>query len=165
MTRPASTRAANWPLLSAGITPPSDIEAAALAPIHADGKAGVVGYCWGASWVWVAACRLDIACAACYYGRHIVDLLDEKAPLPGDHALRRPRTPRFRRKTVEAIRAANPQIPIYLYEGAGHGFNCDKRADFRPEAAAVALERTLGFIRRTHRQLTASAIGRSPASG
>ena len=124
--------------------PTRDIEAAARV-LHADGKAGVVGYCWGASWVWVAACRLDIACAACYYGRHIVERLDENPRCPviihfgaqdGSIPL----------ENVDAIRAANPGIPIHVYEGAGHGFNCDKRPDFRPDAAATALERTLGLF-------------------
>lgn len=124
--------------------PTRDIEAAALA-LDADGKAAVVGYCWGASWVWVAACRLDIACAACYYGRHIAELLDEKPRCPvimhfgADDASIPP-------ESVEAIRAANPHIPIHVYQGAGHGFNCDKRPDFRPETAATALERTLAFF-------------------
>ena len=126
--------------------PTQDIEAAARF-LDAEGKAAVVGYCWGASWVWVAACRLDIACAACYYGRHIVDLLDEtpRCPVIMHFGARDASIPL---EAVEAIRAANPQIPIYLYEDAGHGFNCDKRADFRPEAAAVALERTLSLFAR-----------------
>jgi carboxymethylenebutenolidase len=121
-----------------------DIEAAARA-LDADGKAGVVGYCWGASWVWVAACRLDLACAACYYGRHIVELLDETPRCPvilhfGAEDASIPMA------AVDAIRAAHPDIPIYVYEGAGHGFNCDRRADFRPDAAATALERTLALF-------------------
>jgi len=124
--------------------PTRDIEAAARG-LDAHGKAGVVGYCWGASWVWVAACRLDIACAACYYGRHIVELLDEKPRCPvimhfGAQDASIPL------ENVDAIRAANPDIPIHVYEGAGHGFNCDKRPDFRPEAAATALERTLALF-------------------
>jgi carboxymethylenebutenolidase len=88
---------------------------------------------------------LDLACAACYYGRHIVEFLDEKPRCPvilhfgADDAT-------IPRASVDAIRAANPRIPIHVYVGAGHGFNCDKRPDFRPEAAATALERTLAFF-------------------
>jgi carboxymethylenebutenolidase len=124
--------------------PTRDIEAAALA-LDPDGRAGVVGYCWGASWVWVAACRLELACAACYYGRHIVELLDERPRCPvilhfgADDASIPP-------EAVDAIRAAHPHVPIHIYAGAGHGFNCDRRPDFRPQAAATALERTLGLF-------------------
>ncbi len=124
--------------------PTRDIEAAAQA-LDPDGRAAVVGYCWGASWVWVAACRLEIACAACYYGRHIPELLDEKPRCPvilhfGAEDASIPM------EAVEAIRAAHRAIPIYVYEGAGHGFNCDKRPDFRPDAAALARERTLALF-------------------
>ena len=44
---------------------------------------------------------------------------------------------------VEQIGAAHPEVAIHLYEGADHGFNCDMRAQFNAEAAALALERTL----------------------
>lgn len=47
---------------------------------------------------------------------------------------------------VVKIKAAFPDIPVYVYEGAGHGFNCDRRGDFRPEVAALACERTLAFF-------------------
>ena len=124
--------------------PTLDIEAAAKA-IDPERKSGVVGYCWGASWTWVAACRLDMVCAVCYYGRHIVELLDE-----------RPRCPvmmhfgaldaSIPKANVDRIRAAYPDITVHVYEDAGHGFNCDRRADFRPESAALAFERTLAFI-------------------
>ncbi|MCW5699838.1 MAG: dienelactone hydrolase family protein [Rhodospirillales bacterium] len=124
--------------------PVRDIRAAAEA-LRPDGKVGVVGYCWGASWVWVAACRLEIACAACYYGRHIVELLNERPQCPvimhfgADDASIPP-------ETVNAIRSAVADVPIYVYEGAGHGFNCDRRKDFRADAAGIALDRTLALF-------------------
>jgi len=121
--------------------PTRDIAAAAKA-VRADGRVGVVGYCWGGTWVYVAACRLGLGAAACYYGRLIVEHLDE-----------RPRCPTIMHfgaedatiplETVETIRQALPEVPIHVYENAGHGFNCDRRADFRPDSAALALERTL----------------------
>jgi carboxymethylenebutenolidase len=47
---------------------------------------------------------------------------------------------------VEQIGAAHPEVAIHLYEGADHGFNCDMRAQFNAESAALALERTLTFF-------------------
>jgi carboxymethylenebutenolidase len=47
---------------------------------------------------------------------------------------------------VEKIRAAHPEVMIHLYEGAGHGFNCDHRASYHADAAKLALERTLAFF-------------------
>lgn len=121
-----------------------DIWAAAKA-LRADGKVGVVGYCWGGSVTWLAACRLDVGCASAYYGRHIVEFLDEKPRCPtilhfgAEDALIPP-------ENVEKVRAAHPQLPIHVYAGAGHGFNCDRRADFRDDAAALAQERTLALF-------------------
>ena len=124
--------------------PMLDIQAAA-SNINPVGKSGVVGYCWGASWAWLAACRLDMACAVCYYGRHIVDLVDEQplCPVMMHFGALDASIPMA---TVDKIRMAYPDIPMHIYEDAGHGFNCDRREDFRSESADLALERTLAFI-------------------
>ena len=127
-----------------GDKPMLDIRAAAKA-IDLDGKVGVVGYCWGGSWAWLAGCRLDIACSVCYYGRHIPDLLDEipRCPTMMHFGSEDSSIPL---ENIEKIRQAYPDIPIYVYEGAGHGFNCDQRASFNAEAAALARKRTLAFF-------------------
>ena len=41
---------------------------------------------------------------------------------------------------------AYPELPIHVHPGR-HGFNCDDRANFVPESAAAALERSLAFFR------------------
>jgi len=41
-----------------------------------------------------------------------------------------------------------PDAEVHRYDGAGHGFNCDQRAGFAPEASAAAWERTLAFLDR-----------------
>ncbi|MFO1129365.1 MAG: dienelactone hydrolase family protein [Rhodospirillales bacterium] len=127
--------------------PVIDVAAAARA-LRPDLKAGVVGYCWGGTVTWLAACRLDVACGVAYYGRQIVDFLDERPRCPvmmhfgaGDALIPL--------ATVSKVEAAFPGIPVYRYEGAGHGFNCDRRSDYRPEAAAAALDRTLTFFDNT----------------
>jgi carboxymethylenebutenolidase len=48
---------------------------------------------------------------------------------------------------VAKIRAAFPDIPVHMYP-AGHGFNCDQRADHDPASAALARERSLAFLAR-----------------
>jgi len=47
---------------------------------------------------------------------------------------------------VNAVAAAHPDVPVHIYEGADHGFNCDVRASHHPEAAALALTRTVTFL-------------------
>jgi carboxymethylenebutenolidase len=48
--------------------------------------------------------------------------------------------------TVRAFGAAHPEVELHLYD-AGHGFNCDRRADYRADAAATAWTRTVDFLR------------------
>ena len=47
---------------------------------------------------------------------------------------------------VQTIAEKHPAIFIHVYEGAGHGFNCDERADYDKAAADLALKRTLAFF-------------------
>jgi carboxymethylenebutenolidase len=49
---------------------------------------------------------------------------------------------------VEAVHSAHPEVEIHWYEGAGHGFNCDMRASYNPEAAARARGRVLAFLKK-----------------
>jgi carboxymethylenebutenolidase len=48
---------------------------------------------------------------------------------------------------IEKIKRTRLGLPIFLYPDAGHGFNCEERADYNPGAAALARERTLAFLR------------------
>ncbi len=47
---------------------------------------------------------------------------------------------------MSIIRAAHPEIEIYVYDGAGHGFGCSQRASFDPEAYKLAQKRSLAFL-------------------
>ena len=120
--------------------------AAAIAVVKGSGRVGAVGFCWGGRLAYLAACDLPVTCAVVYYGK-IVDQLDKKP--------RRPVMYHFGSldksipvSDTEKIAAANPESPLYLYEGADHGFNCDERPAYNPEAAALARQRTLKFLAR-----------------
>jgi carboxymethylenebutenolidase len=49
---------------------------------------------------------------------------------------------------VEAIRAAQPDVEVFVYPCAGHGFGCEERGSYSAGDAAVAQERTLAFLGR-----------------
>ncbi len=117
-----------------------DVEAGRKA-VEAAGKVGVVGYCWGGSVAWMAACRLPVAAAVCYYGGQIHDHRHEPpgCPVTMHFGMLDTSIPT---EHVSEIRAAQPTAEVFLYP-AGHGFNCDHRADFDPTSAEQALERTL----------------------
>ena len=122
--------------------PVADI-AAAVAVL--DPPVGVVGYCWGGSLAWLAATRVPgVACSVGYYGGHIAEFKEETPQCPvllhfGEQDAGIPLD------DVEAVRAAQPDVPIHLYP-AGHGFNCPDRASYAPESAKLARERTMAFL-------------------
>ncbi len=120
--------------------------AAALAVVKHSGRPGAVGYCWGGAQAYLAACELPLACAVVYYGK-VVSHLDRKprCPVMYHYGAEDESIPLA---DVERIRAAYPQAPIYTYPGAGHGFNCEQRASYDPQAAALARTRTLEFCAR-----------------
>ena len=131
--------------------------AAALAVVKHSGRAGAVGYCWGGSLAYLAAGQLPLACAVVYYGR-VMSYLDQKprCPVMYHYGTEDKSIPLA---DVERIRAAYPQAPVYTYEGAGHGFNCEQRASYDPQAAALARTRTLEFFAR---YVGGSASGAAP---
>jgi carboxymethylenebutenolidase len=118
---------------------------AALAVVRHSGRTGMVGYCWGGAMSYVAAAELPVACAVVYYGR-AANFLDRKPKCPvmyhfGTEDKSIPMS------DVDKIKAADPNGTFYEYP-AGHGFNCDQRASFNAEAAALARQRTLEFFGR-----------------
>lgn len=120
-----------------------DVDAARTAVAEA-GKVGVVGFCWGGSVVWLAASQLRLAAAVCYYGGYEHRDKRPTCPVMMHFGERDPITPI---ENVAEIRRLHPEAEMFVYP-AGHGFNCDARANFDPESAALAYQRTLNFLAR-----------------
>ncbi len=107
-------------------------------------KVGVVGYCFGGTLAWLAATRLDPAAAVGYYGGQITKFAAEQPRCPvmlhfGAQDAHIPPT------EIEKIRMHHPGLPVFFYD-AGHGFNCDQRQSYQPQAAALARQRSLEFF-------------------
>jgi carboxymethylenebutenolidase len=119
--------------------------AAAVDAVRSAGKVAAVGYCWGGAMADLAACQLDLAAAVAYYGGRITSWLERRPKCPVLYHFGG-QDPLIPADTVQTIRAARPSGIFYLYPEAGHGFNCDERADFHPESADQARERTLAFL-------------------
>ena len=120
---------------------------AAVAEANKGGKVGIVGYCYGGTVSWVAAARLSgLACAVPYYGGGMPGFIGEKPKCPTmcnfGEADQSPTLAQ-----AKEIAAAHPAITAHFYPGAGHGFNCDQRGSWNPEAAKLARSRTLEFFR------------------
>ena len=112
--------------------------------VRRNGRVGVVGYCWGGSISYLAACTLPVRAAVSYYGTRTVQLLERRPRVPVQyHFGSRDQT--IPPGNIEKIRAAHPQGEIHVYD-ADHGFNCDHRASYDAAAARLARERTLAFF-------------------
>lgn len=122
----------------------ADVHAAVRAVAGA-GRVAVVGFCFGGSVAWLAAARVpDLACTVSYYGSRIVGLRDLVPRVPVQmHVGLHDRS--FPIETVREIVAPHAGVGLHEYD-AGHGFNCDHRPDFVPEAAALAWTRTHEFL-------------------
>ncbi|MBS2037184.1 dienelactone hydrolase family protein [bacterium] len=106
---------------------------------------GLVGYCWGGTLAWLSAQQLPRlkACVG-YYGGRIPQLLEQPPQVPvmlhfGQFDQHIPI------QDARLISARYPQVRIFEYS-AGHGFNCDQRADYDPAAASLARQRSLQFL-------------------
>jgi len=47
---------------------------------------------------------------------------------------------------VDAVRAAQPKVEVYVYQGAQHGFGCDERGSYSKPDYELAQQRTLAFF-------------------
>ena len=110
------------------------------------GPVFIVGYCYGGTMSFLAACRVPgLAAASGYYGGHIMPFIEEQPQCPtmlhfGRFDASIPMA------DVEAIDAAHPDIDVFVYE-AGHGFNSDRRKDYHEPSADLAKARTLELFR------------------
>jgi carboxymethylenebutenolidase len=140
---------------------------AAIEHLHSlgyeDRSIGIVGFCMGGRVSFLVATERTLGAAVGFYGGGIVTgrfpqfppLIDRSAELKtpwlglfGDADDGIPI------EDVEQLRATLDDVApvehdIVRYPSAEHGFNCDRRPSYHPEAAADAWQRTLDWFR-TH---------------
>jgi carboxymethylenebutenolidase len=118
--------------------------AACIAFLKPRGPVFMVGYCYGGAMTWQAAGRLEgLSAASSYYGGGVAGAADltPKCPVICHFGRKDGHIPAD--ETKAKINAAQPQVPVYIYEHSGHGFNNDGRPDSDPGDAALARKRTL----------------------
>lgn len=121
-----------------------DIGACVNVVRHA-GRVATVGYCWGGQLSWICAATLDLQAAIGYYASRIGEQLEREPTCPvllhfGTRDTGIPLA------DVERLQARQPRVEVHRYE-AEHGFNCDARAAYEAESAALAWQRTLAFLK------------------
>ena len=110
------------------------------------GKTAIIGYCWGGTAAYIGACLGSFDAAICYYGGSIgslVERMQPRVPVMYHFGAEDSYIPE---STIDQIREADPTGIFYVYEGAGHGFNCDDRDSYDAEAAKLSEQRSLEFL-------------------
>ena len=110
-------------------------------------KSGVIGYCLGGLLAWLGATRLHPDAAVGYYAGRIGNFAEEIPTAPVQLHFGKLDT-HIPAEQVDKVRDAHPEVEIHWYENAGHGFSCDMRASYNPEAAALARSRALAFLKK-----------------
>jgi carboxymethylenebutenolidase len=119
---------------------------AAIDAVKSVGPVGIVGFCLGGSVAYAAATKLTgLSAAVGYYGGAVVRFADDKPQVPtqlhfGEKDAGIPLS------DVETIKSKRPEVEIFIYPGAQHGFHCDERPSYDKASSDVAWPRSLAFF-------------------
>jgi carboxymethylenebutenolidase len=130
-----------------------DVARAAIDRLAADlpdAPIAVLGWSFGAAYaIWAPSLRPRVKATVAYYGAWVDDFISEAdAPLLGHFAQTDPFTSDDDVRALEdAYRAAGRDIVTHRYPGTDHWFAEPSRPEYRAEAADLAFERTVAFLR------------------
>jgi len=119
---------------------------AAIDAVKDAGPVGIVGFCLGGSVAYAAATKLSgLSAAVGYYGGAVVRFADDKPTVPvqlhfGEKDTGIPLA------DVETIKAKRPEVEVFVYPGAQHGFGCDERTSYDKASSDLAWQRSLAFF-------------------
>jgi carboxymethylenebutenolidase len=122
-------------------------------------KIGIVGFCYGGRVSYLAACNVsDLAASVVFYGGGIGNALGGgPSPLEQTANIGCPMlglfgvedanpTPDDVAKMDSKLTTHGKAHEFHSYDGAGHGFHCETRASYRPEAAADAWGKAVAWF-------------------
>jgi len=121
-------------------------------------RLGMTGFCLGGTITFLAACKLpsDIQAAVTFYGGGIADdspraplnfAADLQAPILCFFGETDPYIPLSQVKRIEdTLRTLGKSFEVKIYTSAEHGFFCDDRASYDPDAANDAWEKTKSWF-------------------
>lgn len=115
-----------------------------------NGKAGVVGFCYGGGMAnYLATVQRDLAAAVPFYGAQppAGEVAKIKAPLLIHDAENDARIRAGWPAYEAALKAAGVRYTYHLYPGVEHGFNNDTTPRYDAAAARLAWQRTIAFLR------------------
>jgi carboxymethylenebutenolidase len=123
-------------------------------------RIGIVGFCFGGRVAYLSACTVpDLKASVAFYGGRILQPLGGSGPAPIEQTanIQAPilglfgetdqnPTPADVAKIAAELQKHGKSHEFHMYPGCGHGFHCDARASYRPEAAKDAWGKTLGWF-------------------
>jgi carboxymethylenebutenolidase len=116
-----------------------------------NGKLGAVGFCWGGGMVNTLAVEMgeDLDAGVPFYGAApaSADVPKIKAPLLIQYASTDERINAMWPEYEAALKAANVQYQMHMYEGTNHGFHNNSTPRYNEAAANLAWERTVAFFK------------------
>jgi carboxymethylenebutenolidase len=111
------------------------------------GPVFIVGYCYGGTMVWLAASRVKgLSAGSSYYGGQVAGMAALPLSCPVIVHLGRKDAHIPADEVKEKVTAAHPEVPVYIYENSGHGFNNDGRPDSDADDARLSRDRTLALF-------------------
>ena len=115
------------------------------------GRVGALGYCLGGRLAFLTTARSDADCSVGYYGVNIDGYLGEAGaisrPLMLHIAGADELCSREAHDSIVDTLAPIDCVTLHEYEGAGHAFALKGGHNYRADAAALANERSLAFLR------------------
>lgn len=126
---------------------------ASVSALHSmcNGNVAAVGYCMGGQMAYRLAATGAIKAGICYYGGGIGGVLDQanriSVPMLFHYGTLDKSIPQTEVDAVRAAFADHKNVTVHVYDNVDHGFNCDQRGSYNPEAATLARERSLAFLR------------------
>src|ERR1700716_1084785 len=128
-----------------------DMVAALRGRADCTGKIGVMGFCLGGKFAYLASTRLPIEAAVSYYGVQIDQHLDEadrrRCPILMHFAENDPHVPAPTVAAIQARMGGSPGVGIQVYPGTEHGFNREGYPPYSEAAAVQARRLTLAHLR------------------
>jgi len=114
-------------------------------------KVGSVGFCLGGKLAYFMAARTDADANVSYYGVDIDKNLAEATKIQKPLLLHVSANDEYvspdAQATIQQGLKGNPLVTIYRYEGVNHGFSRAGSSAYRKEAAELAHDRTLAFLK------------------
>lgn len=132
-----------------------DVEAtiaAARTLPEANGKVGVMGYCFGGLLTFLTAARGKVDAAVEYYGGRTEEFVQRGANITTPLLMHLAGEDEFMSKdakaTIQQVLAPNPNVEIHIYPGRNHAFARPQGDHYDEADATKANDRTREFLKR-----------------